>query len=138
MQRKPVQIVVVDDDEFLILLYESAIQNWPFKTELTCFTNGDEAIKHLAENSPNMLIVDWEMPILSGAQLLTALYGMFDMEKTTTVVVSSVEASDILAHPALPRSVEVLPKPIPFNRLQHIAQHLYTRQVSATRLSHDF
>jgi CheY-like chemotaxis protein len=124
MHQKPVQIVVVDDDEFLIDLYEIAIRNWPFKTELACFTNGNEAIKHLAENSPDMLIVDWEMPALSGAHLLAALNEMLDMEKITTVVVSAVEASVILAHPALPHAVAVLPKPIPFNRLQHIAQHL--------------
>ena len=124
MHQKPLQIVVVDDDEFLIQLYELAIQKWPFSTELTCFTDGNVAIAHLAQHSPDLLIVDWEMPALSGAELLAGLYGMFDMQKTTTVVVSSVKVAHIHAHPALPPEVLVLSKPVPFNRLQHIALDL--------------
>ena len=120
----PLKIVVVDDDAFLLHLYDMAIRQWPLKTELVCFSDGRQALAHLGRESPHLLIVDWEMPALSGSTLLSSLYQLFDMERTTTVVVSSVEERIIRADQALPPGVSVFGKPVPFDRLFDIASKL--------------
>jgi len=120
----PLKIVVVDDDAFLHPLYDLAISQWPLETELVCFGDSRQALAHLGDESPHLLIVDWEMPALSGSMLLSSLYQLFDMQRTTTVVVSSVEERIIRADPALPRGVSVFGKPVPFDQLFDIARKL--------------
>ena len=64
------RILVVDDNT--TFLY--AIQSWlkiEFKVDLV--TSAMDAIKYLSTNSPDLLLLDYEMPVMDGCELLSLM-----------------------------------------------------------------
>lgn len=61
------RILVVEDDEFSLAIIQN--QLCEAGEEVVTATNGQEAFDYLAENPCQMVITDWEMPVLTGLEL---------------------------------------------------------------------
>ena len=114
-------IMVVEDDPDLLRLYGLHIQHWPMPNELTCLDNAFAALMELGRRSPDLLILDLHMPGMDGFELLRSLPKAPGLAHTQVVVVTGMDAAGILERGGLPDSVEVLRKPVPFDRLRSIA-----------------
>ncbi len=64
-------ILVVDDDETMRMLVESVLQKEGFET--TAVENGKECLNMVKVAPPTAIILDWEMPEMSGFDVLKAL-----------------------------------------------------------------
>jgi DNA-binding response OmpR family regulator len=64
------------------------------------------------------------MSQLDGFEMLRAIRSTPWLDTTTIVVVSALDAAQIAARGGLPAGIEVLPKPVPFERLMAIAKEL--------------
>lgn len=62
-----VKILVVEDEEPLALLLQYNLEAEGFEVELV--HHGEEVELHLAENLPNLIILDWMLPGVSGLEL---------------------------------------------------------------------
>jgi hypothetical protein len=58
---------------------------------------------------------------VDGFGMLWALHGSPHLSTTTIVVVSGLTRAEIAARGGIPPGIEILPKPIPFERLLEIA-----------------
>jgi DNA-binding response OmpR family regulator len=115
-------ILVVEDDEALRRLYAIRLTHWSIRPTVDVAENISEALVQMARKRPDMMIIDLNLPGLSGFQLLRSLNEMGAPPSMVVVVVSGLSAGEIESQGGLPGWVPVFPKPIPFNELAAIAK----------------
>lgn len=118
------RVLVVEDDTNLLRLYETSISRWPMAPEVTTTDNAVTALLMMGRDCPDLLLTDLHMAGMDGFNMLRVLRETPDFAKTTIVVVSGLDAAEIEQRGGIPPGIEVLPKPIPFNRLLAIATNL--------------
>ncbi|WP_041257596.1 response regulator [Fibrella aestuarina] len=71
----PIHILLIDDDEDDIALFEIALRDHSFPIRLSTLTDGDEVIDYLAETptQPDLIFLDLNMPRMHGRDVLLAL-----------------------------------------------------------------
>jgi len=122
-------ILIVEDELALIKLYQVHIRTWPFGVRLTVTPNGYEALVLAGEVKPALMICDLRLPGVNGFQIVRALTEMERFNNMRIVVISGLPESEIEAHGGLPKRVEVMGKPIDFQRLQALAQKEWDARV---------
>lgn len=118
------RILVVEDDPSLLRLYQVRMASWPMAPDVEVSNNAFNALLSMGRSCPDLLVTDLHMPGIDGFGMLQALEKAPESASMRTVVVTGLDAAGILARGGLPARVEVLSKPVPFDRLQHIAQAL--------------
>lgn len=117
-------VLVVEDDPHLLRLYQAHISRWPGRPDLMTLGNAFSALIRIGRSKPDMLILDLQMPGIDGFSLLRVLGNEPETADIRVVVVSGMDPVSIQERGGLPEGVELLPKPIPFARLQAIAQEV--------------
>jgi len=120
----PLKILIVEDEANLRRLYEINLRQWRMKPSFTTAVDGYEALVRIGRDQPDLLIMDLNMPGMDGFRLLNAICSMLGLEKLKIVIVSGLDKEEIVRHGGVPVSVAIMPKPIPFQRLEEIAEEL--------------
>lgn len=105
-------------------LYQVKISAWPMAPETRVADSAVSALMMIGRECPDLLITDLQMPGMDGFQMLRILRETAEMADTTIVVVSGLEASNMAQHGGIPAGIELLPKPVPLQRLQDIAERI--------------
>ena len=125
-----IRVLVVEDDAVLMKLYRSVIAAWGLPIDVITANNGVEGLIRVGRDMPDLMISDLSMPGMDGFQLIRSLSISSFREGMTIVVVTGLSADDIADQGGLPADVEVLPKPVPFQRLRQIATSLLARRAA--------
>ena len=120
----PIRILIVDDEPAMRRLYRMQLARWPMAPEVATANNGIEGLVILGALRPHLLIADLNMPGMDGYQMLLTLRAMPQLDATEIVVVTGVGADQIADRGGLPEGIMVLPKPVPFDELQKIAERV--------------
>ena len=76
---KKKRVLIIDDDP----LYAALVSDWLRGTYLVeAVTDGMQAIKWLANNATDLILLDYEMPVVNGPQILE----MFRAERDTASI----------------------------------------------------
>jgi two-component system chemotaxis response regulator CheY len=67
------QILVVDDSKAMRSIVMRAIRQAGYEATFVEATNGAEALKVIRSSPPGLVMADWNMPEMSGIELLQAL-----------------------------------------------------------------
>jgi excisionase family DNA binding protein len=118
---RQLKVLVVEDDADLLRLYQVNLSRWPMQPNVTCLDNAVAALLMMGRGGPDLLITDLHMPGMDGFEMLRVLCKAPEMAHTTIVVVTGLDAEAIAEQGGLPDGIEVLRKPIPFDRLQALA-----------------
>lgn len=121
VRPRRLRVLVVEDDANLLRLYQANMSRWPMAPEVTIVDNAVSALVLMGRNCPDLLVTDLHMPGMDGFNMLRVLRASPDFAKTTIVVVSGLDAAEVEERGGIPPDIEILPKPIPFNRLLAIA-----------------
>ena len=124
LAMRRLSVLVVEEDPALIHVYDTAIKKWPWTPDLTIAANGMTALLKMGRQSPDLLITELNMSQLDGFEMLRAIRSTPWLDTTAIVVVSGLDAVQIAARGGLPPGIEVLPKPLPFERLLAIARNI--------------
>ena len=124
LAMRRLSVLVVEEDPALIDVYDTAIKKWPWMPDLTIAANGMTALLKMGRQSPDLLITELNMSQLDGFEMLRAIRSTPWLDTTAIVVVSGLDAVQIAARGGLPPGIEVLPKPLPFERLLAIARNI--------------
>jgi CheY-like chemotaxis protein len=108
---------VVDDDLALLRLYQAKLSRWPMQPQVTCLDNAVSALMLLGRGGPDLLVTDLHMPGMDGFTMIRLLKTAPEVQHTKIVVVTGLDAGAIADQGGLPEGIEVLGKPIPFDRL---------------------
>lgn len=72
--QNKMKILIVDDSKAMRLMVVHNIKQAGFTGHKTIeYANGEEALNHLASDIPDVIISDWNMPKLTGYELLKAI-----------------------------------------------------------------
>lgn len=126
-QSKKLKVIIVEDDPDLLRLYQAHLASWPMPTHVIGIDNAFTALLQMGRGGPDLLITDLHMPEMDGFGMLRVLHKAPEMTKTTIVVVSGLDAQAIEERGGIPAGIEILAKPIPFDRLQEIATDIFKR-----------
>jgi excisionase family DNA binding protein len=122
--KAPLSILVVEDEATLRLIYEVNMARWPLKPTVISAGDGYEALIRIGHSRPDLLVADLQMPGMDGFRMLRTIRTMPELANLAIVVVTGLEAEDLVAHGGLPEGIPVLPKPVPFARLYEIAERV--------------
>lgn len=65
------KILLADDEPFNLKLYEKMLKEHDF--QISTATNGKECLEKVREHSPDLIILDWNMPVMDGIEALEIL-----------------------------------------------------------------
>jgi excisionase family DNA binding protein len=117
-------VMVVEDDVNLLRLYQANMSRWPMQPELHLLDNAVAALLRMGRQRPDLLVADLNMPDMDGFNMLRVLRSTPEFDSTTIVVVSGLDAAEITQRGGIPEGIEVLSKPIVFDRLLTIATNV--------------
>jgi len=114
-------VMVVEDDANLLRLYQANLSRWPMQPELHLQDNAIVALLRMGRQRPDLLVADLNMPDMDGFNMLRVLRSTPEFDSTTIVVVTGLDVVEIAQRGGIPDAIEVLAKPIVFDRLLAIA-----------------
>jgi excisionase family DNA binding protein len=122
------KILLVEDDNILLKLYKTVLTNWHLPIDIVTANNGIEGLILIGRDAPDLMITDLSMPGMDGFQLIRSLASSTLRAGMEIVVVSGLDAEDIMAKGGLPKDVRAFPKPVPFEQLRTIVIDLLERR----------
>ena len=125
---RPLKIVVVDDDAHMLALYQRHLAGWAIAPEVTLINDAVAALLAMGRCCPDLLITDLHMPGMDGFNMLRVLRRVPEMAHTTIVVASALDTDEISQRGGIPPGIEMLTKPVPFDRLLAIATDLHQQR----------
>ncbi len=119
------KILVIEDDLDICRLYEMMSRSWQIPTSLHFEHDGLQGLIAMGELQPNFVIVDLNIPLIDGFQLIRTLDEKFAAATFHYCVVSALPPSEIAQRGSLPVGCPVLAKPIDFKALEKLITNAY-------------
>jgi CheY-like chemotaxis protein len=85
------KILVVEDNEINRVIVSKFLRNWNIKFDYA--TNGKEAVDKVSENNYNMILMDLEMPEMSGYDATKIIRDMDDPLKKSVPIIALTAAA---------------------------------------------
>ena len=96
---KTAHITLVEDNPADVFLVRKALQERGIAFELTCFENGEEALKSLSRqerNEPDIILLDLNLPMTEGVEVLRRIRTMPELVNVpVAILTSSASPTDI-------------------------------------------
>lgn len=102
-------ILVVDDDEIMQDLISFALEMADHTVSLA--GDGQQALQRLAQETPDLMIVDLHMPVMDGVRFLTEAAQQFDAVPPS-LVLSASSTNDVRDRLLALGAVELVRKPV--------------------------
>jgi adenylate cyclase len=91
----PALVLIVDDDEVTRDGASECLSDSGYRVRVA--SNGFEALDALATIRPDLIIIDWRMPVMSGEELLASLQADASLATIPVIVMTASHARDIAA-----------------------------------------
>jgi len=129
--NKPVALIV-EDDRDVVALFRHVLDIAGYHTEIVM--DGKEAMNRLEVSRPNIVLLDLQLPGMSGVEILTRMRANDSMRNIPVVVITAypVYASSLPVEPDL-----LLYKPVDINQLSNLVQRLQATQGAMDEPVHD-
>jgi excisionase family DNA binding protein len=111
------KLLLVDDDRTLLRLYELEIAGWGLPLTVARAMDGFEALLHVGQERPDILVTDLSMPGMDGFRMIRTLRADPHLSHMAIIVVSGLDRQTIDSM-GLPGDIPVYPKPVPFGQLR--------------------
>ena len=96
---KTASIVLVEDNPADVLLVRKALQEKGIKCQLTCFEDGEKALKNLSQQgrlAPDLILLDLNLPGADGVDVLRKICTIPRLSEVPIVILTSSESpSDV-------------------------------------------
>lgn len=113
-QRQPAarkaQILIADDDQTVQILYTRILGSRGY--DIRCSGNGDDVLAALHEQRPDLLLLDLNMPGKGGLEVLKLLRRDDTLFNLPVVIVSALDAEDVIAFGLSLGANDYLVKPV--------------------------
>lgn len=128
---KPVALIV-EDDRDIVALFRHVLDIAGYHTEIVL--NGKEAMDRLETFQPNIVLLDLQLPGMSGIEILTRMRADDRMRNIPVVVITAYApyANSLPVEPDL-----LLLKPVDINQLSSLVQRLQVTQGGMNEAVHD-
>ena len=127
MQHKILNIILADDDEDDRDIFEQALNETKFKTNLKCFENGLSLINYLRKNKtnlPDLIFLDLNMPSMDGFECLEEIKKDPGLKDLTVIIYSTSSSEKDIERVFVAGANIYLNKPYDFEKLIKILQKI--------------
>jgi CheY-like chemotaxis protein len=106
------KVLIVDDNSDVRRLYAIGLNQRGFEVKLAA--NGAEAVDRIASEHPDVILLDWVMPLMDGGEVLSRLREATDLDIPVIVVSGHPQPEE---NQGDPRIQSWLTKPITIEQL---------------------
>lgn len=82
-------VCIVDDDENIRAIYEKVFLQSGF--DIVSAKNGEEGFRAILENHPDIILLDLQMPVMGGMEVLQELKKSEELVQIPVVILSNVD-----------------------------------------------
>jgi diguanylate cyclase (GGDEF)-like protein len=112
----PTRILVADDDADFRQSLQLVLRRWGYQVETV--PDGQRAWVRLSADPPDLVLLDWMMPIWSGVEVCRQMAHLSDSERAYAILLSSRTTSEDIAMGLEAGADDYVIKPIDFVELQ--------------------
>lgn len=125
------RVIIIEDDPMVAAINKQYVEVTPsFHVEKT-FKNGSDALKYLASNSVDLIILDYYTPLMNGDEFIDKLH---TMGKTPSVImVTSANDTDIVRSLLSRGVLDYLVKPFEYMRFKAALERFHEKQAYLER-----
>lgn len=117
-----IHALVIDDDEMLATFFATAFEDVDYDVHVV--HDGQEALDYLKKHTPNVIVLDLQLPHISGEQLLSFIRSEARL-KNSWVFATSIEGTRV---GFLDDQADmVLTKPVSYRQVVHLAERVKSR-----------
>lgn len=87
------RLLVVDDSSTMRRIIRNSLKTLGFE-DIVEAENGENALSRLQAEQVDFVITDWNMPVMSGIELVTAMRGNPTLKATPVLMVTTVAEKD--------------------------------------------
>jgi CheY-like chemotaxis protein len=129
--NKPVALIV-EDDRDVVALFRHVLDIAGYHTEIVL--DGKEAMERLETSQPNIVLLDLQLPGMSGVEILTRMRADDRMRNIPVIVITAfpIYVASLPVEPDL-----LLYKPVDINQLSNLVQRLQATQGGMDGPVHD-
>jgi CheY-like chemotaxis protein len=129
--NKPLALII-EDDRDIVALFRHVLDVAGYHTEIVL--DGKEAMDRLEVSQPNIVLLDLQLPHMSGIEILTRMRADDRMRNIPVVVITAYApyAASLPVEPDL-----LLLKPVDINQLSNLVQRLQVTQGGMNEPVHD-
>ena len=113
-----VNILIVDDEEIITEILGDEMEELDGVTAFIA-SNGKEAIEVLNKENIQIVLTDFKMPVMNGAELIREIYSKFELSQIKTFMMTAYSPDD-LQDLLKEFQVEVIRKPFSFEDIKNI------------------
>ena len=126
---KKSKIVLIDDDNFYLVLANQMVQNTFPEAVIKLYKSGVEALNYITNDPPDLLLLDINMPMMNGWDFLTEIHKKKSPAKFPVYMVTgSKEAYDHERAKQFSFVKGCILKPLDYNKLEKFAELLNNGQ----------
>jgi DNA-binding response OmpR family regulator len=85
-------IMLVEDDKFIVDIYETKLSHSGFNVIVA--NNGKEAVDLLAENTPDLMLLDLVMPYMDGFDVLKEMHDSPEWSKIPVILLTNLSQKE--------------------------------------------
>jgi DNA-binding response OmpR family regulator len=115
---------IIEDDNNLSLAYSEAITEAGYQIKM--IRNGRDALKSLETMEPGLVILDLNLPIVHGVEILTYIRSDKRLENTRVIITTADDQTAETLHEA---ADIVLVKPVAYDQLRDLASRFLSPAV---------
>lgn len=124
-------ILIADDNRGHLRLMEMALTSEAH--ELVSAEDGVEVLEYLKHHTPEVIVLDIEMPHLSGLDLCARIKGVSRLARVPVILVTALRNPSIGANAELVQAEVVLEKPLRMDQFQQVVNGFLSTPIQQPR-----
>lgn len=108
----PLDVMIVEDDPFIVSVYEGALSEYAGLYDLRVCTDGLDALIELGKRPPDFIFLDLDLPNVNGFEMLRSLHKRQSKKLIQVLVITGLEPQVLEQHSELLSLYHVLKKPV--------------------------
>ncbi len=122
LEREKLRVLVVEDDAYLLNLYNLNISSWDLPIQLFLSQDGYDGLYKAGNCRPDLIILDLNLPKVDGFQIVATLIKNNQLSFDDLIIVSGLTEDKIASNLPNLKDINILKKPIDFEKIKLIVE----------------
>lgn len=127
--KNKLKVLVVEDDAYLLNLYNLTINSWDLPIELFLSQDGYDGLYKAGNCRPDLIILDLNLPKVDGFQIVATLIKNDLLSFDDLIIVTGLTEEKISHNLPNIKDIRILKKPIDFGLVREIVEEKINKKV---------